>query len=224
MGKFYKAPESVFVGASPVVFFEGRSAFDPSKFNFVIDQQFVIDYYSGPAKNAKLYKQLENKKDIAVLYPDPLALTQRFNDAIRKFIDLIKNNEVYREVLASRTSYENYFSKEDETKAPEIATPSAVGYPERPAPFDVEQDKGRWRVRVQNNTNEWLECATEEDARAIAQFPVLNFDALESRRSGEAFAVELEKASEMFQKYRMGFGSRALLRRAQEARQRVKLD
>ncbi len=56
----------------------------------------------------------------------------------------------------------------------------------------------------------WLDCESEEDARAIAAAPVLEYQVLGRAESGPQFAAELRKTAEAMAKYRMGFGSRFL--------------
>jgi hypothetical protein len=107
---FLKHPKGFLLVHHPFHFFEGMPDFDRAKHSVVVDQDFVNEYYSGADKNTKLYRQLENQREIAVLYPDPFRLTERFCAAIHKFVEVIRDNAVYREILASRTTYENYFA------------------------------------------------------------------------------------------------------------------
>ncbi|WP_165253742.1 hypothetical protein [Paludisphaera soli] len=110
---FIKHPKAFLLVHHPAHFIEGMPVFDASKYSVVIDQEFVKEFYSGADKNGKLYTKLKNKRDVAVLYPDPLGLTESFCEAIHKFVRVLQENEVYREVLASRTTYENYYTQDD---------------------------------------------------------------------------------------------------------------
>ncbi len=92
--------------------------------------------------------------------------------------------------------------------------------PERPEPFPVEILDGCYRVRIDSASREWLECDSAEDARLIAEFEPMKFDALEFKRSGEGFAQQLERLANVLQKYNMGVGARFMRTRAEEARER----
>jgi hypothetical protein len=101
-----------------------------------------------------------------------------------------------------------------------LATEELLIYP-RVFPWSVrEGSEGRWEVLISERDDVWLTCDSEDDARAISAAPVLQYEALERLKSGELFAAELEKTADAMEKYRMGFGSRFLRRRAEEARHR----
>ena len=108
---FIKHPKSFLLVHHPQYFMDGDpdTRIDRSKFGVVIDQEFVLTYYAGPDNNSKLHKLLTNKTNVAVLFPNVLKLTEDVCSCIHKFINVIGNNEVYREVLNSRTTFDNYF-------------------------------------------------------------------------------------------------------------------
>jgi hypothetical protein len=89
---------------------------------------------------------------------------------------------------------------------------------DKPSPFAVRRVEGvGWQVCfVPDNT--WLDCRSEQDARIIAQAPVLEYESLEEHRSGKEFARQLELLADALERYRIGFGSRFFRRRAEEAR------
>ena len=115
---FIKHPKSFLLVHHPQYFMENEKhpdvPFISSEFGVIIDQGFVDNYYSGPEKNSKLHQLLTNKKDIAVVFPNVVDVTTEFCSCIHKFIDVIRNNEVYREVLKSRTTYDNFFEEDGE--------------------------------------------------------------------------------------------------------------
>jgi hypothetical protein len=90
--------------------------------------------------------------------------------------------------------------------------------PDVPNAFPVRRKEGMgWQVLlIPENT--WLECQNEDDARVIAQAPVLEYQSLAGLRAGEQFAQELEAVSEALSRYRIGFGSRFFGRAAEYAR------
>lgn len=100
-----------------------------------------------------------------------------------------------------------------------LATEELCLYPRR-FPFKVrEVSNGPWQVLINEDDDFWLTCDSEDDARTIAKAHVLEDEALELRTSDDALAIELEKTADVMERYRMGFGSRSLRRRAQEVRQ-----
>lgn len=96
-------------------------------------------------------------------------------------------------------------------------------YPRR-FPLEVrEVTNGPWQVLINKPDDVWLTCDSEDDARTIAKASVLEDEALELQTSDEELAAELEKTADAMERYRMGFGSRSLKRRAQEVRQLSKV-
>ena len=121
---FIKHPKSFLLVHHPSFFMEDDKdaqtdgiVFDPTKYGVIIDQGFVDEYYSGGDKNAKLYRLLTNKTDVAVLFPNIVLLTTEFCECIHRFVRLFSENAVYREVLNSRTTFENYFAQSQDPTA-----------------------------------------------------------------------------------------------------------
>ena len=115
---FIKHPKSFLLVHHPKIFMQDDEdaekdgdRFDSTKFGVIIDQQFVEEYYSGAEKNGKLFRLLTNKTDVAVLFPNIISLTTDFCESIHKFTGLFKENAVYRELLNSRSTYEDYFNR-----------------------------------------------------------------------------------------------------------------
>lgn len=91
-------------------------------------------------------------------------------------------------------------------------------YPRR-LPLKVRQDPdGQWQVLISEPDHVWLTCDSEDEARAIAAAPVLEYEALAHLKSGEGFAKELERTAEALAKHRMSFGYRFFTQFAGEAR------
>jgi hypothetical protein len=110
---FIKHPKSFLLVHHPQYFLEDESdaevPFDSANFGVVIDQEFVSKYYSGSEKNSELFRLLTNKTDVAVVFPNVEQLTYDFVEALQKFIELIRDNAVYREILDAKSTYEHYF-------------------------------------------------------------------------------------------------------------------
>ena len=89
---------------------------------------------------------------------------------------------------------------------------------EKPDPLPVRKvADGRWEVLIVSD-DRWLPCNSEDDARVIAAAPVYEYESLERTRSGSEFANELDHLADVFEKYRMGFGSKFFRDRAEAAR------
>jgi hypothetical protein len=77
--------------------------------NVTVDENFVARYYSNDDRNETLYKTLENKDDVLVIFPDAVHLTSEFCAAIKEFIDLLRDNAVYKEILDERSTFLDYW-------------------------------------------------------------------------------------------------------------------
>jgi len=86
-----------------------------------------------------------------------------------------------------------------------------------PKPFRVRKASGGdWEVEFARG--KWLRCDSEEDARTLADAPILEYGALAGTKSGCGFASELERAADVLELYGMRFGSRFFRYRAQKIR------
>jgi hypothetical protein len=112
---FTKHPNSFILVHHPEYFFDGEIGFDRTNYSIIVDQQFVNDHYSSPSHNKKLWDALQNKSGIAVLFPNPETLTRDFCRAAKKFISVIRDNTVFKEILASRSTYETYYLRDQES-------------------------------------------------------------------------------------------------------------
>jgi hypothetical protein len=127
---------------------------------------------------------------------------------------------IAREAVALRDRYPSRDPKPYKAKRlGKLAIEELWIYPRR-FPWTVrELPDGTWQVLVSERDEVWLTGDSEEDVRAIAAAPVLEYEALARVKSGPQFAAELEKTADALAKYRMSFGSRFLRRRAQEVRE-----
>jgi len=114
---FTKHPNSFILVHHPTYTHDGEASFDRTKFSLVIDQTFVNEHYSSPTHNKKLWDSLQNKTDVAVMFPNPETLTRGFCAAAKKFIAVVRENEVFREILASRSTYANYYLRNADSGA-----------------------------------------------------------------------------------------------------------
>lgn len=77
----------------------------------IIDTEFVKKYYAGDSKNKELSKQLSNKEDLIVLYPNPFELITEFCNAQNKFAQLISKNQLVKEILDDTATLKEYFDE-----------------------------------------------------------------------------------------------------------------
>lgn len=111
---FLKHPNSFMLVHHPTWAYQHQPGFTASDHSIVIDQEFVKEHFSSPRRdNKKLFDLLKNKKDVAVLFPDPLHLTKRFCEAMHLFVKKVSMNEQWRDLLARHSTYENYFTCAD---------------------------------------------------------------------------------------------------------------
>jgi hypothetical protein len=114
---FYKHPGPFVLCHHPSYVIESDSKWKRSAHSekTVIDTKFVQEYYSSENKNNELFKKLANKKGVIVEVPDIVKLTTDFVVCLEKFVLLIENNEVFREILNDKSTLQDYFINEIST-------------------------------------------------------------------------------------------------------------
>lgn len=80
----------------------------------IIDFNYIKTYYSGEDKNkyAKLVNELKNNKNTLVILPDLKQLTEEYCEGVKEFIQIIKDNKAYKEILNDLTTLEIYFENQ----------------------------------------------------------------------------------------------------------------
>jgi hypothetical protein len=112
---FIKHPKSFMLVHHPSYIHENDPQIEIIKVNKLpIDTVFIETYYAGESKNKDLFKILENKTNVLVIFPNIEILTQSFCLEIRKFIDLIRDNSVFRHILNQKSTIENFYSREED--------------------------------------------------------------------------------------------------------------
>ena len=96
-------PEYTFVGG-----LKNKELMEQSA--IVIDRKFIDKYYSNEEKNAELFKELENKENVLVMYPNLVQVTENMCQAMLDCIAVIRDNSVYRDVLSTRTTFLDYWA------------------------------------------------------------------------------------------------------------------
>jgi hypothetical protein len=115
---FLKHPKSFMLVLHPGWHYEGmdkETCWHPmTKNTVIINSNFVKQYYAGDQNNAKLYKLLARKDNVVVLFPNPIDLIKRFTQAQKKYVAIIAENEMVREMLESETMEKELFSPAQE--------------------------------------------------------------------------------------------------------------
>lgn len=111
---FVKHPKAFMFSHHPIFSIEGYSGnselLKASK--VTINNSFLYKYYSNDLKNLELHKKLENKEDVLVIYPCPAKLVEGIANECNLFTTMLKNNEVYRQVLKSRSTFLGFWEEE----------------------------------------------------------------------------------------------------------------
>jgi hypothetical protein len=110
---FLKHPKAFILTHHPKYVFNGEDYERDSK--KIIDFEYILKYYSGEDINKYkvLVRELRNNKNVLVELPDLKRLTHDFCEACKEFIDIIKENKAYREILNDMTTLEHFFEFEE---------------------------------------------------------------------------------------------------------------
>lgn len=111
---FFKHPKAFLLVHHPCYLLENDPAKPTiNKKSIIIDSSFIHKYYSGEKNNRELYNLLTNKTDVYVILPELEELTISFCKEVRLFVDIIRDNSVYRHILNDKATYEYFYSMED---------------------------------------------------------------------------------------------------------------
>lgn len=108
---FIKHPKAFMFCHHPAFTFKGCSFNSEirKEFNQIIDESFILSFYSNNEDNDKLYQKLENKEKILVIFPNIKKMIDGFVEEATKFVSIVENNEVYREILTTKGTFLDYF-------------------------------------------------------------------------------------------------------------------
>jgi hypothetical protein len=110
---FLKHPKSFVLVHHPSYLIAGLKEEQHDRSDFVvIDDEFVKTYYADGELNGKLRGKLAKKENVMVRFPDPIGLIGEFVKAQQKFVELIKENAVFREILSDEASIKDSFDME----------------------------------------------------------------------------------------------------------------
>lgn len=111
---FFKHPKAFILTHHPEYYFETDEVVAQIRkqaSSKIVDLEFLKKYYIGEDLNKykNLIGELRNNKSVNVIIPSLDRLTQDFCDACIAFVQVIKENKAYREILNDLTTLENYF-------------------------------------------------------------------------------------------------------------------
>jgi len=75
----------------------------------LIDEAFIDKYYRTSDNNKALFDILTNNDDVYVLLPDLFKTISSFANDTQAFIKLITNNELFKQELGAKTTYEDFY-------------------------------------------------------------------------------------------------------------------
>ena len=96
-------------------------AIDTKENALYINDDFLKDHYSCDRKKGLKKKLKDSRDNVVVVLPDVAQLTTGVCDSIKKFVSLLSDNPVYKEILDDDCSVAGYFDRECE--AATAATP-----------------------------------------------------------------------------------------------------
>ena len=77
--------------------------------SLTINTAFLQKYYTGDTHNSELYTILQNKECVLVVFPDAAHITESICSAMAMFLELLKDNKVYRDLLGKKTTFIDYW-------------------------------------------------------------------------------------------------------------------
>ncbi|MBK8245328.1 MAG: hypothetical protein IPK88_18020 [Saprospiraceae bacterium] len=81
----------------------------------IISPAFLEKYYSGEDRNKSmnLASELKHKRNVLIILPDLMRITVEFKKFAQLFVNLIKENKVYAEMLNDVGTLQDYWDKEE---------------------------------------------------------------------------------------------------------------
>jgi len=113
---FFKHPKAfAWMVHHPEYTFEGSNhskAFLDDQDFLKIDDEFLKKYYASEGAKGLTGKFVGQENKVVVILPDLEALTTDICACLEKFVEIITQNEVYREILEEESTIVDYFSED----------------------------------------------------------------------------------------------------------------
>lgn len=112
---FIKHPKAFILAHHPIYTIKGYKGNPEIRKDaeIIIDEPFLLKYYSNEKKNKELFVKFENKEGIVVIFPNPVDITSQFCKELKLFNRLLNNNEIYRTILRKRSTFLGFWIDED---------------------------------------------------------------------------------------------------------------
>ena len=114
---FFKHPKYFILVHHPDFTYERHSSFKKlmNQVNkIVIDDDFIKKYYKGEGNKELLFREIANKKNIVVVFPDLFKLIIDFSKDMNRFIENISENPDYVRIINEEATLENFFELDTE--------------------------------------------------------------------------------------------------------------
>lgn len=79
----------------------------------ILRESDIKKYYANNKNDRTLFNRVTNKSDVVVVFPDLREIVSQFKDANDKIISLILDNEVFREEIGEKSTFEEYYTDEE---------------------------------------------------------------------------------------------------------------
>lgn len=79
----------------------------------VLRESDIKKYFANNKNDGTLLNRLTNKVDVVVVLPDLREIISQFKEANDKVISLILDNEVFREEIGEKSTFEGYYTDEE---------------------------------------------------------------------------------------------------------------
>ena len=80
-----------------------------------VNDDFVKKYYASENSKGLTGEFTGHENKVVVVLPDIESLTADICTCLEKFVEIVGENRVYREILDEKSTVENYFSQQDES-------------------------------------------------------------------------------------------------------------
>jgi hypothetical protein len=108
---FLKHPKAFILTHHPAFSFIGspRNKSLADNANVRIDHNFITKYYSDEKRDKELCSELENKDKVLVILPNAIEIAKDLCQAMHDCMSVIRDNQIYRTILESKTTFHDYW-------------------------------------------------------------------------------------------------------------------
>jgi hypothetical protein len=107
---FFKHPKAMILTHHATYIFEATP--ELNRENILVEKD-IAKYYSNTNNDGTLLNRLTNKAEIFVQFPDLFMIIDEFSEATKFLISLLKDNKLFRDELAQKSTIVEYYKKTD---------------------------------------------------------------------------------------------------------------